>query len=156
MQEVSGRTHGRRWQIRLFFRAASFFVTGQRCGFGLVFVWFVGFFFGFFFLQGLGGGSRQNDGDCRGACYKIRCNLAVRKSCFRLQAADDQWCCWQICFQLAAVSPEGQFQHKAHCSGGTARGFPLLWAKDPLLPGSTSEKESWRWCGRDTVPSLVS
>lgn len=40
MREVASRASGRRWQIRLFSRATSFFITGQKSEFG------VGFFGG--------------------------------------------------------------------------------------------------------------
>ena len=130
VQEVASRTCRRRWQIRLFFRATSFFITGQRSGFGV-----------FFCREG---GAGKVMGTAEESVTKSDAILAVQKSCFRLRAADDQWCCRQIRFQLAAVSPGGQFQPKAHCSGGTARGFRLLWAKNLPLPSSTTEKKSWR------------
>lgn len=106
--------------------------------------------FWFFIFVYLFWGQEGSDGDCRGVFVtKPHIILAVQKSCFRIQTADDPWCCWQICFQLAATSPEREFQPKAYCRGGTARSFCLLRVKELVLPGSTSEKKRWKRCERE-------
>lgn len=42
VQEVASRTSRRRWQMRLFFRVISFFFTGQKGEFGVVWLVFLG------------------------------------------------------------------------------------------------------------------